>query len=213
MNNISSYIQEQIKIGNIEVQYFTKKNEFLYISSSNEDILLDLEQKIISEKDIEINTFMFSFIDEKTTKHKVYKNNENIYILEFINIMQEEEEEMRLKIFLEAENGEIIWSSEDYQECKVLSSYKVTLDEHQITLFKYVANDDAFVLDTIPITFKKYLNENSTIKIYNNERFLFSCLTKELYEIKFDYSDIQQREILTFIFLNKDIIVNDNVDI
>lgn len=213
MNNISSYIQELIKIGNIEVQYFTKKNEFLYISSSNEDILLDLEQKIISEKDIEINTFMFSFIDEKTTKHKVYKNNENIYILEFINIVQEEEEEMRLKIFLEAENGEIVWSSEDYQECKVLSSYKVTLDEHQITLFKYVANDDAFVLDTIPITFKKYLNENSTIKIYNNERFLFSCLTKELYEIKFDYSDIQQREILTFIFLNKDIIVNDNVDI
>ena len=36
--------------------------------------------------------------------------------------MQEEEEEMRLKIFLEAENGEIVWSSEDYQEYKILSS-------------------------------------------------------------------------------------------
>lgn len=213
MNNISSYIQEQIKIGNIEIQYFTKKNEFLYISSSNKDILLDLEQKIISEKDIEINTFMFSFIDEKITKHKIYKNNDNIYILEFINIMPEEEEEMRLKIFLEAENGEIVWSSEDYQEYKILSSYKITLDEHQITLFKYVTNDDAFVLNEIPITFKKYLNENSIIKVYNNERFLFSCLAKELNEIKFEYSDVQKRENLTFIFLNKDIIVNDNIDI
>lgn len=120
---------------------------------------------------------------------------------------------MRLKVFLQTETGEVVWSSEKYEEYKVLSSYKVTLDEHQITLFKYITNCDDFVLNTIPAIFKKYLNENSIIKVYSNETLLFSCLTSKLHEIKFDYSDVQKREILTFICLDKDIIINDNFSI